>query len=252
MKRLLTIIALLSPMLLSAQGDAPKENKTIVEILHPTYMQHNDFEKNLAQHNKEFHTGKFAVDIYEVLTGTRRGEYHFVFRNPLSWAGIESTFNSVNDKNHANDWGMNVASHLSDNSPLFIYEISDDSYLPPNPSDMNTDLIGLYLIDVNPGMEEDFFAGIKKIKEMYQKNNSKNYYAVQTGAFGKGTQVVVVFPLPKGWASFEPDPNSAWDKMFKAAFPKEDFKAWSKKFSSTQNSFESLVVKHRQDLSSPM
>jgi hypothetical protein len=46
-------------------------------------------------------------------------------------------------------------------------------------------------------MEEDFFAGIKKIKEMYKKSNSKNYYAIQVSAFGKGTQVSVVFPLPK-------------------------------------------------------
>ncbi|MEO8112056.1 MAG: hypothetical protein ABI594_18550 [Ginsengibacter sp.] len=55
-----------------------------------------------------------------------------------------------------------------------------------------------------------------------------------------------------GWASFEPDPNAEWPKLFKAAFPKEDFKAWIKKFNGTQKSFESMVVKHRTDLSSPM
>ena len=87
---------------------------------------------------------------------------------------------------------------------------------------------------------------------MYTKSNSKNYYIIQTSAFGKGTQVVVVFPLAKGWASFEPDPDAGWDKMFKVAYPKEDFKAWVKIFNSTQKSFESMVIKHRQDLSSPM
>lgn len=252
MKKLLMIVALLSPMLLSAQGNTPKQNKVSVEILHPLNMQRNDFERNLAQHNKEFHKGQRAVDIYEVLTGNHSGEYHFVSRNPTSWSGMESVFNAANDKSHSSDWNMNVATHISDDAPLFIYEVSDDSYMPSNPAEMNTDLMGVYLIDINQGMEEDFFAGLKKIKEMYQKGNSKNYYLAQTSAFGKGTQVAVVFPLAKGWASFEPDPDAGWDKLFKAAFPKEDFKAWVKKFNSTQKSFESFVVKHRKDLSSEM
>ncbi|MDQ6761255.1 MAG: hypothetical protein M3015_01355 [Bacteroidota bacterium] len=252
MKKLLLIVALLSPMLLIAQGDAPKKNKVGVDILHPLANERNDFERNLAQHNKEFHTGQGAVDIYEVLVGNHTGEYHFVFRNPNSWAGVETAFKASNDKSHAADWDMNVAKHLSGNSPFFIYEVSDDSYMSSNPADMQSELMGLYLIDINPGMEEDFFSALKKIKEMYQKSNSHNYYIVQTSAFDKGTQVVVVFPLAKGWASFEPDPNAAWDKMFKAAFPKEDFKAFLKKFNSSQKTFESMVVKHRQDLSSPM
>ncbi len=251
MKRILLLITLLSPLLLNAQGNAPKENKLVVEVLHPLNMQINDFEKNLAQHTKEFHKGNFAVDIYEVLTGNRRGEYHFVFRNPLSWAGIESTFNSVGDKSHANDWDLNVGMHASENTPLYIYESSDDSYISPNPADMQTGMLALYFIDVNMGMEEDFFAGIKKIKEMFQKNSSKGYYRILVRSFGEGTQVVVVLPLPKGWASFEPNPDENWEKMFKVAFPKEDFKAWMKKFDGTQKSFETLVVKHRDDLSSP-
>ena len=130
--------------------------------------------------------------------------------------------------------------------------MSDDSYFSANPSEMHTDLMGVYFIDINPGMESDFYAGTKKIKEMYKKSNTKNYFVIQTRMFGKGSQAVVLFPLPKGWASFEPGPNDDWSKMFKATFPKEDFNAWIKKFNSTQKSFESMVVKHRQDLSSPM
>lgn len=252
MKKLLLIIALSSPMLLSAQGDAPKKNKVGVDILHPLHNERNDFERSLAQHNKEFHKGESAVDIYEVLTGNHTGEYHFVFRNPNSWAGVETGFNAANDKSHSADWQMNVAKHLSEDAPFFIYEVSDDSYMSSNPADMHSELMGVYLIDINPGMEEDFFGSLKKIKEMYQKGNSKNYYFIQTSSFGKGTQVVVVFPLAKGWASFEPDPNADWDKLFKAAFPKEDFKTWLKKFNGSQKSFESMVVKHRADLSSPM
>lgn len=223
-----------------------------VDILHPILTQRNAFEKNLAKHNQEFHKGQNAVDIYEVLTGDRTGEFHFVFRDPTTWAGLESLFNSSNDKSHANDWDMNIATNLSGHSPFHIYEVSDDSYLPPNQADMNAELLGLYLIDINQGMEEDYFAGLKKIKEMYQKNNSKNYYSLMTRSFGKGNQVLVVFPLPEGWASFEPKPDEGWDKMFKAAFPNEDFSAFIKKFSGAQKDFESLVVKYRKDLSSPM
>lgn len=252
MKKLLLLLALLAPMLLIAQKDAPKQDKTTVLILHPMQSDRQGFEQALAQHNNKFHKDQGQVDIYEVLTGDRTGEYHFVYRNPASWADIATAFDAANEKSHSDDWTQNVASHLSHAATRFIYEMSDDSYLSATPSEMSTDLMGLYLIDINPGMEADFFAAIKKIKEMYKKSNSKNYYAIQVNTFGKGTQVAVVFPLAKGWASFEPDPNAEWSKMFKAAFPKEDFKAWSKKFNETQKSFESMVVKHRQDLSSPM
>jgi hypothetical protein len=252
MKRLLLLLALFAPILLMGQKAAPKQNKTTVLVLHPLPGDNEGFEQTLAQHNNQFHKDNGQVDIFEVLTGDHTGEYHFVYRNPASWADVETAFNATNEKSHSDDWNQNVAKHLSGAGKRFFYEMSDDSYLPPDPAGMRADLMGLYLIDINPGMEEDFFAGIQKIKEMYKKGNSKNYYAIQTSAFGKGSQVAVVFPLPKGWASFEPNPNDDWSKMFKAAFPKEDFKAWMKKFNSAQKSFESLVVKRRPDLSSPM
>lgn len=252
MKKLLLLVAALLPMLLSAQTKPGKENKSIIIVLHPLQNETDNFEKGLAQHNREFHKGDAAIDIYQVLTGDRTGEFHFVYRNPSSWADVETAFNAVNDKGHSADWQQNVGKYISTLSPRFFYEVSDDSYLPPSPSEMNTDLLGVYLIDINPGMEEDFFASIKKIKQMYKKNNSKNYYLLQTLVFGKGSQVAVVFPLPKGWVSFEPNPDEDWSKLFKAAFPKEDYKAWIKKFNATQKSFESFVVKHRADLGSPM
>lgn len=254
MKRFLLCLILFSPALLLAQGESPKKNKMAVVLLHPKASEKRDFERNLMQHNKDFHKGPGAVDIYEVLAGERTGEFHFIFRNQVSWDQMETAYNASQQKEHADDWDINVAPHLSgsSDSPLFIFETSDDSYLPPNPAEMNADMLGLYFIDLNSGMEEDFFAGIKKIKEMYQKNNSKNYYAIHTNMFGKGTQVVVAFPLAKGWASFEPNPDDDWAKMFKTAFPKEDYKAWMKKFNASQKSLESLVVKYRKDLSSPM
>ena len=252
MKKLLFLAAFLAPILLIGQKTAPKQNKTTVLVLHPLAGDREGFEQALAQHNNKFHKDQGQVDIFEVLTGDHTGDYHFVYRSPASWADVETAFSATNEKSHSDDWNQNVAKHLSGAGKRFFYEASDDSYLPSGPAEMRTDLVGLYLIDINPGMEDDFFAGIKKIKEMYKKSNSKNHYAIETSAFGKGTQVSVVFPLPKGWASFEPDPNGDWSKMFKVAFPKEDFKAWMKKFNDSQKSFESMVIKHRQDLSSPM
>ncbi len=252
MKRILFLMALISPIILRAQGNTPKENKIAVEILHPLNMHEIDFERGLAQHIKDYHKGDLAVNIFEVLTGKRRGEFHFVFRNHFSWTNIHSAFDAAGENSHSEDWTLNVGRHITNEIPLYIYEESDDSYKPSNPSDMKLDMLGLYLIDINIGMEEDFYAAIKKIKEMHQKNNSKNYYQILTNTFGEGNQVIVVFPLIKGWASFEPNPDEAWEKMFKAAFPKEDFKTWAKKFSSTQKSFESMVIKLRPDLSSPL
>lgn len=251
MKKVLWLVAFLMPILLFAQK-APKEDKTMLIILHPTSGNVRAFEQAVAQHVSKFHKDQGQVDVYETLTGDRTGEYHFVYRNPQSWAGIQALSEAANGKEHSDDWTQNVAKYLSDPGSRYIYEASDDSYFPPNPADMFTNLMGVYLININPGMEQEFFAGIKKIKEMYKKNHSKNYYAIQSSDFGKGSQVAVIFPLPKGWSSFEPDPNSEWPKMFKTAFPKEDFNAWMKKFNGTQKSFESMVLQHRQDLSSPM
>jgi hypothetical protein len=252
MKKLLMLVALLVPTMLFAQKAAPKKNKTTVLVLHPLPGDRAGFEQALAQHNNKFHKDQGQVDIFEVLAGDHTGEYHFVYRNPASWADVETAFNAAGEKSHSDDWNQNVAKHLADAGKRYIYEVSDDSYLPDNQAEMRADLAAVYLMDINPGMEEEFSAGIKKIKEMFKKNHSKNYYVFQNNWFGKGSQAVVVLPLPKGWSSVEPDPDSEWPKMFKVAFPKEDFKAWIKKFNSTQKSFESMIVKRRQDLSSPM
>ncbi|MEO6905891.1 MAG: hypothetical protein ABI148_05990 [Ginsengibacter sp.] len=252
MKKLLLLLAFLVPILLFAQNNAPKKNKSTVIVLHPLPGDRESFEQALAQHNNKFHKDQGQVDIYEVLAGDRTGEYHFVYRNPASWVDVENSFHAANEKDHSDDWNQNVAKHLADAGKRFFYEVSDDSYLPANPAEMHTDLMGVYLIDLNPGMESDFYSSLKKVKEMYKKSNSKDYYMIQSNMFGKGAQAVVIFPLAKGWASFEPNPDNDWSKMFKAAFPKEDYKAWDKKFNSSQKSFESMVVKHRKDLSSPL
>lgn len=252
MKKLSMLIAVLSPMLLLAQAKAPKKDKFSVSVMMPAANQVRDFETNLAVHDKEFHKGQQTVDIYEALTGNRRGQYYFVSRNNTTWADVQKSFDAVNDKAHAADWSLNVAPHLEGSMPNFIYSISDDSYISANRADMETDLEGLYFIELNNGMEDDFFSCLKKIKEMNQKANSKDYYSVQTSVFDKGSNVLVAYPLPLGWASFEPNPATNWATMFKAAFPKEDYKAFMKKFSDAQKTFESVVIIHRKDLSSPM
>jgi hypothetical protein len=252
MKQLLLLAILLAPALLKAQTDAPKKNKLAVALLHPIAKERRDFERNLAQHNKDFHKGNAAVDVFEVMVGEHTGDFDFVFRNEVSWAEMEGGFKASEQKDHSDDWDINVASHLAGDSPFFIYETSDDSYLPGDMTEMNADMYGLYLIDINMGMEEEFFAGLKKIKEMFQKNNSKSYWVAHTRVFGAGTQVAILFPLTKGWASLEPMPEDDWSKMFPKAFPKEDFKAWAKRFNALQKSFESTVLRYRRDLSSPM
>jgi hypothetical protein len=205
----------------------------------------------LTHHNQTFHNGKDPIDVYEALTGPQTGEYAFVYRNSYSWADIDAATKSANEKDHSTDWFENVAKYAASDTREF-YQNSDDSYLPSDPSVLNTDLTAVYSIEIVPGKEKDFYAGIKKIKEMYQKNNSKDYFLVQSRIFGKGSQAMVIIPLPNGWESFEPNPNDDWSKLFKKAFPNEDYQAWSKKFEATQQSFNSFVVKLRKDLSSPM
>ena len=252
MKKLLLLVALLSPVALMSQGESPKKNKMGVLMMRPGMHDHSDFERNLAHHNKEYHTGEGAVDIFEVVAGDRYGEYHFVFRNLFSWKQIDAAYRAVEEKSHAFDWDMNVTGHLTQEGPFHIFEQSDDSYMPANLAEFAGDLWGVYFIEIKMGMEEDFFSSLKKIREMYQKNNSKNYYSVLRRVFGNGTQVAVAFPLVKGWESFEPDPSDDWTKMFKNAFPKEDYKAFMTKLNNSQKSFESFVAKYRKDLSSPM
>lgn len=252
MKKILLLAILLFPLMLLAQEGAGKKNKNIVILLKPLKGERANFEKGLAQHCKLFHSGDNAIDIYEVISGDRTGEFHFVYRNQFAWADIESVAKKADEKSHDEDWTQNVDKYIDGDTPRYFYEISDNSYLSSDMSEMNTEMLGIYLIETNPGMEKEFDEGVKKIAEMYRKNNSKSYFLMQTRVFGKENQVVVVFPLPKGLASLEPDPNDDWSKMFKKAFPKEDFGAWIKKFNATQKSFESLLVRYRKDLSTPM
>ncbi|HMT96589.1 MAG TPA: hypothetical protein PKC62_07860 [Ferruginibacter sp.] len=251
MKKLILLFTLALPMWLCAQNKEGKKNKLTVIALHPLQNESDNFEKGLAQHNKMFHSGDAAIDIYQVLTGDRTGEFHFVYRNLASWADVDKSFEAVTDKAHAQDWDNNVGKYVSTNAPRYYYVLSDDSYMSPNRADMESEMLGLYFIELNPGMEDDFYAGLKKIKEMYKLNKSKNYYQIFSRSFGTNSQLAVVFPLPNGWASFEPNADEDWSKMFKVAFPKEDFKLWEKKFNATQKNFESMVIKRRADLSSP-
>lgn len=238
-------------MLLNAQTMPGKKDKSILIFLHPLQGQSDNLEKGLAHHNQTFHNGKDPIDIYEGLTGEETGTYAFVYRNMYTWKEIDTTSKAANEKDHSADWSENVAKYAASDTRDF-YATSDDSYLPTDPSQLNTDLSVVYSMEIVPGKENDFYAAIKKIKEMYKKNNSKDYFLVQTRLFGKGSQAMVVAPLSNGWASLEPNPDMQWEKMFKKAFPNEDFQAWSKKFDATQKSFESFIVKLRKDLSSPM
>ena len=251
MKKFLLLASLCMPLLLAAQNKPGKKDKSIMIFLHPLQGQSDNLEKGLAHHNQTFHNGKNPIDVYEALTGDETGDFAFVYRNGYTWGDVESAFNSANEKDHSTDWTENVSKYTASERRDF-YAISDDSYLPNDPSAFNTDLSVVYSMEIIPGKESDFYAGIKKIKEMFKKNNSKGYYAVQSRAFGKGSQVMVIIPLEKGWASLEPNPDEAWPKMFKKAFPGEDYQAWSKKFDASQKSFNSFVVKWRKDLSSPM
>lgn len=252
MKRILLLATFIMPLLLNAQPMAGQKNKNIEIFLHPLQGQRDNVEKGLAHHNQTFHNGKDPIDVYEVITGDRTGDYAFVYRNFYSWSDVSATAKAAFEKDHAADWDQNVANYISNTAPRNFYEMSNDSYLPADLSELNSDLTTIYLIDIVPGKEDDFYAGVKKIKEMNQKNNSKNYYLIQSRLFGKGSQAMVVIPLLKGWESLEPGPDDDWSKMFKKAFPNEDYKAWIQKFNATQKSFESFVVRYRKDLSSPM
>ncbi len=251
MKKILFLAALCLPMLLSAQSKPDQKNKHIFVFLQPLQGQGDNFEKGLTHHNQTFHNGTDPIDVYEGLTGEHTGKFAFVYRNGYSWQDINNLTKAAQDKDHSADWDQSVAKYASADAQREIYEVSDESYLPSDVSEMNTEMHGVYYLEVAQGKEDIFFASLKKIKEMYKKTNSKNYYLIQTRAFGKGTQVMVVFPLSKGWASFESNPDEDWSKMFKKAFPNEDFKAWSKKFTDSQKSSEAFVVTWRKDLSSP-
>lgn len=252
MKKILLLALLSIPILLSAQSKPGQKNKNIFEIIHPLQGQADNLEKGLSHHNQTFHKQTDPINVYEVLTGEQTGEYVFNYRNSYSWKDVGLTYKAAEDKDHAADWDQNVAKYASNNAPHEFYEVSTESYLPGDHSEMNSDLYGVYLIDLAPGKEDVFNASLKKIKEMYRKTNSKNYYLIQSRVFGKGNQVMVTFPLPNGWESLEQNPNEDWSVMFKKAFPSEDFKTWIKKFNDSQASFTSFVVKWRKDLSSPM
>lgn len=252
MKKIIFLTALLMPMLLNAQTDSGKKNKSIIIFLHPLQGQTDNFEKGLTHHNQTFHNGKDPIDVYQVLTGDQTGEYAFVYRNNYTWADVETASKAAADKDHAADWDQNVAKYSSTDASRNFYVNSNDSYLPDDITQFNTNLSVIYMIDIFQGKEDDFYAGVKKIKEMYKKNNSNNYFLIQTRVFGKGSQATVVIPLSEGWTSLEPNPNNDWPKMFKKAFPNEDFKTWLKKFEATQQQSNSFVVKLREDLSSPM
>jgi|GEM_PF-1759250 len=252
MKKIFLLAMLFVPMLLPAKNEAGKKNKSIVVLLNPLKGERANFEKGLAQHCKQFHSGNNPIDIYEVIAGDRTGEFHFVYRNHYTWSELDKVTSSAEEASHDADWTQHVDKYLDGPTPRFFYEMSEYSFMPSNPAEMNAEMLGIYLIETYLGKEQEFNEGVKKINEMYKKNNSKNYFLMQTRVFGKENQAVVIFPLSKGWASLEPDSSEDWSKMFKKAFPKEDFGAWIKKFNATQKSFESMLVKHRTDLSTPM
>ena len=66
---------------------------------------------------------------------------------------------AVEAKDHSADWETNVGKYLNDKTARYFYEQSDDSYMSPNMADMNTKLLGIYFIELNNGMEDDFYAG---------------------------------------------------------------------------------------------
>lgn len=166
-----------------------------VEVIKPKADMVAEFEKGLAAHVQKFHSkATDPVTVYQTMSGSRTGEYHFV-QGPMSWADIAGKQYSGE---HADDWTKNVAKYTVSSETHFYNFNPEYSF---NVSEEEAEWSVLTFITLNGGTNSSYQQLLKTRVEALTKAKDGRSFAIYAHSFaGRDNEhnYVNVSPLKGG------------------------------------------------------
>lgn len=242
MRKLLFSLSLIfvSVFILSAQADY----KMYAQImLDPKLDQITTLEKNLAEHNKKFHSEGFRkATVWEITTGSNAGMYAWVM-GPLTLTDFDSGKMS---KEHDLDWNQNVLPYVKDVSEVEYWKMNDKLSYMPEGSSTGKEIFTVY--NIKPFQSYRFKQILEKVIDVYKKKEYKDYFEVYYNEFSSNSNrdVAIAFGF-RTWASL--DEESTFMKDYEEIHGAGSWLFFMEEFKASVESFEDELSFLRPDLS---
>lgn len=220
-----------------------------VSMIKPKTGQFTAFENAWKAHVTKYHNGDDKRMVYEVLTGDNAGYFHLV-HGPSSFAD----FDKENPKKaaHDMDFESTVASKVAEESGSYVYRMVDT--LSYNTT-VNTNKYVFTVYNLKTGKMSELMSEIKRALEVNKSIQSPSSYTTYVRQMsGSSPQLVIITNLKDGFKQMEMNYFTGLSDKFKDAYIKMHSQgAWDKRQTLLQeitNSYETFLVKRRDDLSS--
>jgi len=154
-----------------------EKNKTRVIMMKVKPDMTMEFEKGLAAHIAKYHPqATDPVSIWNVLSGSRTGEYHYI-QGGLDWAGMEGKDYPAD---HREDWNKNAGKYVESSEVHYLSHNDGYSYNEPEGPG------GFAIVDfvtVNPGTYGTYLSMMETRKEAMEKGKDSRHLSVFMHSF---------------------------------------------------------------------
>ena len=210
-------------------------------LLEPKLDQISQFEENLAEHNKKFHSEGFReVVVYSISSGSNAGKYAWVM-GPLTFTDLDG--HELN-KAHDVDWNNNVLALCSEVSDFEWWKFQDELSYTPEGSQTGKEVFTVY--DIKKGEGYRFKEVVKKAVEVYKAKEYPDYFRVYFAEFASDSNRDVALSSGfKTWTSL--DEKSTFKKDFEEVHGAGSWDPFLKEYQASFNSYEdelSLLMPH--------
>ena len=231
MKKRIFTLALLLLCLVATNAQADYEMFLQV-ALEPKLDQITLFEKNLAEHNKKYHSeGFMKAEVWKVLSGSNSGQYA-VWMGPLTFSDFDALEES---KGHDADWNDNVLALCSEVSEMEWWKHNEELSYSPEGSETGKDVFRVY--DVTDGQFYRFTEVLKKGVAVYKAKEYPDYFSVYYNEFSSKSNRDVAFASGfKTWASL--DEESTFKKDFEEVHGEGSWGPFLDEYKASHTSYE--------------
>lgn len=231
MKKIIYTFALLLSAVLAIQAQA--DYKMYAQVsLEPKLDQITLFEKNLAEHNKKYHSeGFMKAEVWTILSGTNSGKYA-IWMGPLTFSDFDAL---EENKGHDADWNDNVLALCSEVSEMEWWKYNEELSYAPEGSFTGKDVFRVY--DISRGQLYRFKEVLKKVVAVYKAREYPDYFLVYYNEFSSNSNRDVAFASGfKTWASL--DEKSTFKKDFEEVHGEGSWGPFLEEYRASFNSYE--------------
>lgn len=231
MKKVIFTLAVVLTSMLAVQAQA--DYKMFIQLsLEPNLDQITLFEKNLAEHNKKYHSeGFMKAEVWKVLSGSNSGQYA-LWMGPLTYSDFDAR---EEIKGHDADWNDNVLALCSEVSEMEWWKRNDELSYSPEGSETGKDLFRVY--DVTKGQFYRFEEVLKKVVAVYKAKEYPDYFSVYYNEFSSNSNRDVAFANGfKTWTSL--DEKSTFKKDFEEVHGAGSWIQFLDEYRASYNSYE--------------